>query len=229
MLAVRRGAPRPRGCMHVACDPHTRAGAVTEQVGVLLSRGQAAVEAIAASPDASSRRDADAFAQLCLIRQMLEAAGAQQWDRVLQVRRCRGLARAATLSASLLSLIRTAPLPLAWLRSSRRSCHSCRRSARASTSPSARRASWTTPCARCARRDDARVSLAPPLCLHHAASALRWHAAPHRARSLAGAHAAGRAPPHARPCLHTPCLRRLATRESNRGLRRAAIASPAPG
>jgi hypothetical protein len=54
---------------------------------VLLSRGQAAVEAIAAAPDPTSRRDAEAFQQLQLIRQMVELAGQGQWDKVLQVRR----------------------------------------------------------------------------------------------------------------------------------------------
>jgi hypothetical protein len=62
------------------------AGAVTDAVGVLLSRGQAAVEAIAAAPDPTSRRDAEAFQQLQLIRQMVELAGQGQWDKVLQVR-----------------------------------------------------------------------------------------------------------------------------------------------
>jgi hypothetical protein len=62
------------------------AGTVTDAVGVLLSRGQAAVEAIAAAPDPTSRRDAEAFQQLQLIRQMVELAGQGQWDKVLQVR-----------------------------------------------------------------------------------------------------------------------------------------------
>jgi hypothetical protein len=69
-------------CLPCSCH----AGAVTEAVGVLLSRGQAAVEAIAAAPDPTSRRDAEAFQQLQLIRQMVELAGQGQWDRVLQVR-----------------------------------------------------------------------------------------------------------------------------------------------
>jgi len=61
-------------------------GGITESVQVLLSRGQAAVEAIAAAPDATSRRDADAFDQLQIIRRMMEKAKQQQWDGVLQVR-----------------------------------------------------------------------------------------------------------------------------------------------
>lgn len=66
----------------------TTAGALTEHVAALLSRGQAAVEAIgSAAPDANSRKDADAFQQLQLIRQMVQLAGQQQWDRVLQVNR----------------------------------------------------------------------------------------------------------------------------------------------
>lgn len=64
------------------------AGAITDHVHALLSRGQAAVEAIASgASDANSRKDADAFQQLQLIRQMMELAGQSQWDKLLQVRR----------------------------------------------------------------------------------------------------------------------------------------------
>jgi hypothetical protein len=76
----------------------TAAGAVTDAVGVLLSRGQAAVEAIAAAPDPTSRRDAEAFQQLQLIRQMVELAGQGQWDKVLQVR-CRSRQRSDPMLA----------------------------------------------------------------------------------------------------------------------------------
>lgn len=62
------------------------AGALTDAVSVLLSRGQAAVEMIAAAPDPTSRKDADAFQQLQLVRQVVELAGQRQWDKVLQVR-----------------------------------------------------------------------------------------------------------------------------------------------
>lgn len=70
------------------CHPvHT--GAITDHVQALLSRGQAAIEAIASgAPDTSSRKDADAFKQLQLIRQMVELAGQRQWDRLLQVCGC---------------------------------------------------------------------------------------------------------------------------------------------
>jgi len=70
--------------VHAVCV--TREGKITESVQVLLSRGQAAVEAIAAAPDATSRRDADAFDQLQIIRRMMEKAKQQHWDGVLQVR-----------------------------------------------------------------------------------------------------------------------------------------------
>eukprot|EP00878_Enallax_costatus_P047338 GHUV01057880.1.p1 GENE.GHUV01057880.1~~GHUV01057880.1.p1 ORF type:complete len:106 (-),score=19.55 GHUV01057880.1:7-324(-) len=61
-------------------------GVMTDRIQALLSRGQAAVEAIASgTPDPSSRRDADAFQQLQLICQMMELAGQRQWDRLLQV------------------------------------------------------------------------------------------------------------------------------------------------
>ncbi len=50
------------------------AGALTSQVQSLISRGQAAVEAINRAPDDASRRDAEAFNQLLLIRQLMEAS-----------------------------------------------------------------------------------------------------------------------------------------------------------
>lgn len=61
-------------------------GVITDHVQALVSRGQAAVEAIASgAADPSSRKDADAFQQLQLIRQMMEFAGQRHWDRLLQV------------------------------------------------------------------------------------------------------------------------------------------------
>jgi hypothetical protein len=54
---------------------------------VLLRRGQAAVEAIAAAPDDGSRRVAAAFQQLVVIRELMEAAAGGQWEAVLQVGR----------------------------------------------------------------------------------------------------------------------------------------------
>lgn len=76
-------------CVAVCCTVWSPSasckGGITESVQVLLSRGKAAVEAIAAAPDATSRRDADAFAQLQIIRQMMEKAKQQHWEEVLQV------------------------------------------------------------------------------------------------------------------------------------------------
>ncbi|WIA20106.1 hypothetical protein OEZ85_005959 [Tetradesmus obliquus] len=82
-------AQKPRAALRIinqqlSAAIHASKGAVTESVAVLLSRGQAAVEAIAAAPDPTSRRDAEAFQQLQLIRQMVELAGQGQWDKVLQ-------------------------------------------------------------------------------------------------------------------------------------------------
>ncbi|WIA40390.1 hypothetical protein OEZ86_013750 [Tetradesmus obliquus] len=83
-------AQKPRAALRIinqqlSAAIHASKGAVTESVAVLLSRGQAAVEAIAAAPDPTSRRDAEAFQQLQLIRQMVELAGQGQWDKVLQL------------------------------------------------------------------------------------------------------------------------------------------------
>eukprot|EP00879_Flechtneria_rotunda_P017063 GHRR01017870.1.p1 GENE.GHRR01017870.1~~GHRR01017870.1.p1 ORF type:complete len:730 (+),score=267.93 GHRR01017870.1:831-3020(+) len=83
-------AQKPRAALKIinqqlSAEIHASKGAMTELMSVLISRGQAAVEAISAAPDAASRRDADAFKQLQLIRQLLELAGKRQWDRVLQV------------------------------------------------------------------------------------------------------------------------------------------------
>eukprot|EP00882_Tetradesmus_deserticola_P026811 GHRQ01029610.1.p1 GENE.GHRQ01029610.1~~GHRQ01029610.1.p1 ORF type:complete len:333 (+),score=103.79 GHRQ01029610.1:198-1196(+) len=82
-------AQKPRAALKIinqqlSAAIHANRGAVTDAVGVLLSRGQAAAEAIAAAPDPTSRRDAEAFQQLQLIRQMVELAGQGQWEKVLQ-------------------------------------------------------------------------------------------------------------------------------------------------
>lgn len=71
--------------VHPPLAPHT--GALTPGVQVLVDRGQAAVEAMgsAAADDPASRREAEAFQQLCLTRRLLELTGSKQWDAALQV------------------------------------------------------------------------------------------------------------------------------------------------
>lgn len=85
-------ARRPRAALHIvnqqlSAAVHEARGALTPGVQVLLDRGQAAVEAMggAAADDAASRREAEAFGQLALTRQLLELAGSQQWDAALAV------------------------------------------------------------------------------------------------------------------------------------------------
>lgn len=78
--------------------PASPSGALSPAVAAIIERGQAAVEAINASSgggdDAGAgRREAEAFQQLTLTRQLLELVGAQQWDAALQVRRARGARR----------------------------------------------------------------------------------------------------------------------------------------
>lgn len=67
---------------NTACRP---AGALTDAVATLLARGQAAVEAIQQAPSAAATQAADAFQELQVIRQLLEAASSRQYDRALQV------------------------------------------------------------------------------------------------------------------------------------------------
>jgi hypothetical protein len=61
---------------------------MTEGVSVLISRGQAAVEALQGQTGAAATTAADAFGQLLVIRELLELSGLKQYDRVLQVRVC---------------------------------------------------------------------------------------------------------------------------------------------
>lgn len=79
----------PPVCERIPRAPPTAAGAatgaLTEAMSFLLSRGQAAAETIASAPDAGSRREAGAFQQLQLVRELLELTGNGAWDRALQV------------------------------------------------------------------------------------------------------------------------------------------------
>jgi hypothetical protein len=59
--------------------------AATGQVSTLLSRGQAAVQALRGAADESGRRAVDAFHQLSLLQQIMEAYDHQLWVDVLQV------------------------------------------------------------------------------------------------------------------------------------------------
>ena len=65
-------------------------GAMSPTMQAIIERGQAAVEAMTGSSggadDAAARREAEAFRQLTLTRQLLELVGSQQWDAALQVR-----------------------------------------------------------------------------------------------------------------------------------------------
>ncbi|KAI8465435.1 MAG: Nup93/Nic96-domain-containing protein [Monoraphidium minutum] len=85
-------ARRPRSALRIVNQQlsaaiHEAKGAMSPSVQVLIERGQAAVEAMgaAAADDAPSRREAEAFQQLCLTRRLLELTGGQQWDAALQV------------------------------------------------------------------------------------------------------------------------------------------------
>jgi hypothetical protein len=61
------------------------AGVMTDAMATLLARGQAAVEAIQQAPSAAATQAADAFQELQVIRELLEAATNKQYDRALQV------------------------------------------------------------------------------------------------------------------------------------------------
>lgn len=63
------------------------AGALTDNVATLMARGQAAVEAIQQAPSATTNavQVADAFQELQLIRELLDAANSRQYERALQV------------------------------------------------------------------------------------------------------------------------------------------------
>lgn len=84
-------ARRPRAALHIvnqqlSAAVHEGRGALSPAVQALVERGQAAVEAMgaAAADDAASRREAEAFRQLCLTRRLLELAAAKRWDEALQ-------------------------------------------------------------------------------------------------------------------------------------------------
>lgn len=59
---------------------------MTDAMATLLARGQAAVEAIQQAPSTAAMQAADAFQELQVIRELLEAAHNKQYDRALQVR-----------------------------------------------------------------------------------------------------------------------------------------------
>jgi hypothetical protein len=84
-------------CARALLPPAAAAGAMDPSLQALIERGQAAVEAMgsAAADDPQSRREAEAFQQLCLARRLFELAASQQWDAALQVRcGCRAPRRA---------------------------------------------------------------------------------------------------------------------------------------
>lgn len=68
------------------CCPAAAAGAMTDAIATLLTRGQAAVEAIQQAPSQAGTAAADAFQELQVIRELLELSSSRQFDRVLQVR-----------------------------------------------------------------------------------------------------------------------------------------------
>jgi hypothetical protein len=60
-------------------------GAMTDAIATLLTRGQAAVEAIQQAPSQAGTAAADAFQELQVVRELLELASTKQYERVLQV------------------------------------------------------------------------------------------------------------------------------------------------
>jgi hypothetical protein len=58
---------------------------MTDAIATLLTRGQAAVEAIQEAPSQAGTAAADAFQELQVVRELLELASTKQYERVLQV------------------------------------------------------------------------------------------------------------------------------------------------
>jgi hypothetical protein len=58
---------------------------MTDAISILLTRGNAAVEAIQQNPNTAATAAADAFQDLQVIRQVLELAHGQKYGDALQV------------------------------------------------------------------------------------------------------------------------------------------------
>jgi hypothetical protein len=63
---------------------------MTDAISILLTRGNAAVEAIQQNPNTAATAAADAFQDLQVIREVLELAHGRKYGSALQVRVCWG-------------------------------------------------------------------------------------------------------------------------------------------